>query len=343
MQFLAAKKSVLILAVMTAPAWGAVIDEMKGAPMGGAPGAPMGGAPMGGGSPLGAGENRAMRTAVSLNAIQAAFDNSDPRESIKRFTYTPSETFKLRLREYMSTVVILPKGEAVDAFDLGDKENFEFIPFSPKEKNKKAADEGDRLDNVFRIRPKYAGADTNLTVIGRSGRVYSFYLRSDSVQSPHIPYSVVYVEDRFGSMANAAGAAGVGSISDDLSKDKPAPEGIPIGQEKMTGEEAAAMAEYLRSLPVVDPKAIRLNAYKIVDGDTALAPLMVFDDGYWTYFKFTNDKNLDKAKVPTVYRVVDGYDTPANIRVEGGTIIAETTGNGWTLKSGEAHLCIRAK
>lgn len=334
MQNLAAKFSVLALLASTG-AHAAIIDETSG------PGVGAGGLPAaGGGAPIGAGADRSMRTAVSLNAIQQAFDESDPRDNVVVFKYDRATIYKLRLREFMTTTVVLPKGEAISGFSLGDDTNFTFIPYASDKKGSGKADKKggtDNLENIFSIRPTYPGADTSLTIIGRSGRLYSFYLRADSVKSKHMPIFTAHIEDKGGALPlveadPAAPAADDGAMGD---------LGPP---EKMTGEDAAAEAEYLRSLPLVDPSQINLNKYKLAGGDKSLAPVRVFDDGYWTYFKLSEDKNLDKVKVPAVYRVVDGYDTPVNVRVEGGTLIAETLSKGgWTLRSGEAHLCIRAK
>ena len=331
---LAAKICAALL--VSGSAFGAVIDETPNMPAG--PGNPGMGGMMGGGS-LGAGENRAMRTAVSLQAVQAAFDQSDPRANVERFAFDPNMTYKLRLREFMGTTVVLPVGEQIDGFNLGDSGNFTFTPYA-KEQGKGKNNEPDRLSNIFSITPKYPGADTSLVIFGKSGRIYSFYLRADSVKSPHLPHLVVYITDTVSSLANGTAAAVPGQAA-------PAgPAAIPevaAGGDPATGEESADMAEYLRSLPLVDPKSIHLNAYKIVDGDKALAPVRVFDDGYWTYFQLSKEGNLDKAKVPAIYRVVDGVDTPVNIRVEGGTVIAETMSKAWTIRAGEAHLCVRAR
>lgn len=328
MQSLAAKVSVLATLLVFGGARAAIIDETgAGAAPAGAPGAPATTAPGG------AGDNHAMRTAVSLNAIQKAFDDSDPRENVVMFKYDRGTIYKLRLREFMSTTVVLPKGEAIDAYNLGDDKNFTFIPYGGKDKKA----DSDKLENVFSIKATYPGADTSLTVMGRSGRFYSFYMRVDSIKSAYMPIFTAFIEDSIPGMVPVAKAA------PDTS-DETTPASVATTKPvKMTGEEAASEAEYLRSLPMVDSANIRLDGYKIAGGDKNLAPVKIFDNGYWTYFKLSDAANLDKVKVPTVYRVVDGYDTPVNVRVEGGTLIAETVSKAWTLRSGEAHLCIRAK
>lgn len=329
MQSFAAKLSVMALLVSGTAHGAGVIEETGRGPVAGA----MGGAVA---APLGVGENRPMRTSVSLNVIQAAFDKSDPRDNIQIFKFDRGTIYKLRQREFMSTTVVLPPGESIAAYNLPDKENFTFTQYAGKDR-KKADPDG--LENVFSVQPKYPGADTNLTIFGRSGRIYNFYLRVDSVKSEFMPVFTAYIEDADATPARIGKGSAVGADKGDL----PASGEAVAKPAAMTGEDAAAEAEYLRSLPLVDPSKINIDGYKIAGGDKALAPVKIFDDGYWTYFKLSNDKNLDKSKVPAIYRVVDGYDTPVNTRVEGGTIIAETMSKGWTLRAGEAHLCIRAK
>lgn len=328
MRSLATTVSLLAL-VAAGAAHAGIIDETAHA----APGAMAPGA-----AGPAAADNRPMRTSVSLGTVQAAFNDSDPRANVRVFRYSRDMTYKIRQREFADTTVVLPKGESIAGFTLPDNENFTFIPYAGKDQTKA---DPDGLENVFTVRPKHPGGDTNLTIIGRSGRLYPFYLRVDSVKSEHMPMFVVYIEDGPDEVTRP-GAAAV-SHAKPIDGAKPEPTPARGAKPKMTGEEAAAEAEYLRSLPEVDPSKINLDGYRVAGGDKALAPVKVFDNGYWTYFQLSKEGNLDKARVPAIYRVVDGYDTPVNTRIEGGTIIAETTSKGWTLRSGEAHLCIRAK
>lgn len=284
----------LVFFLMSVNVTAEIIDEVSDAPSGVSAG------------------NEAMRLQVGLNAVQKAFDNSDPRDSVIRYKYDAATTYKLRLREYMSTLIVLPKGETVAGFTLGDSANFTFSPLS---KNGLSVS---GVDNVVTIYADRAGADTNLSIVGLTGSVYSFYLRNDSVTSAFIPTLVAYIDNQnFVSPDNDSGL-----------KDK---EGNSISKED---------ADYLHSLPLIDPTQINY-AYQVLAGDQTLKPMRIFDDGFWTYFQFDSD-NLDKVKrLPAIYRVVDGYDNPVNTRIVKGTIIAETTNTGWTLRNGAAHLCIK--
>lgn len=271
--------------------------------------------------------DRNMRDSVSLSAIQEAFDNSDPRETVKEFPYDPSVTYKLRLREFMDTTVVLPPGEEIVAFSLADSKTFEFHPYTAP-----AGRDGSRaeLRNMFRVLGKYPGADTNLTVVGRSSRLYSFYLRVDSVKSKFVPILV----------ARITGTPVPTIAEDEQPASQPAVEaaGNPVPRD---GLEAAKELDYLRSLDIPSVRDIH-HAY-VMSGEKELAPTRVFDDGVWTYFKFS-EENLDRVKrLPALYRVVDGVDSPVNTRIVKGTLIAETTSAAWTLRNGDAHLCVQRR
>lgn len=266
--------------------------------------------------------NRPMRDDANLQAVQTAFDKSDPRANIKRHPYDSNITYKIRLREFMGSTIVLPEGEKIAGYSLFDSHNFTFVPLSSK---------NPALTNVFDVYAKFHGADTNLTVHGDSGNIYSFYLRVDSVESKFMPSLVTYIDDP--------------AISA-LQKEKAE---IEAARKKALSAEAeekkkeAEKNDYLKDVPSkVDSAKLDFN-YKIKSGNEKIAPIRVYDDGYFTFFQF-GENNLDSVKtLPTVYRVVDGYDTPVNTRISGGKIIAETLSKKWTLRAGSAHLCIWKK
>jgi len=252
------------------------------------------------------GADRPMVSA-NLHMVQKAFDTSRPKDNTIHFKYSQDATYKLRLREFMNTTIVLPKGEVIKSYSLGEDTNFTFVPLSKDDST---------LTNLAQVFATYPGADTNLTIVGKTGRVYSFYLRSDSVKSPHLPDLLAYVDD-----------VNFQHVTDG-----------PVSPVKQQEEDP----EYLRQLGLVDPATIQYD-YKFVNGDMDLAPVRVFSDGHMTYFQFADD-NLDSVqRLPTIYRVVDGYDTPVNTRIVGGTVIADTVSDKWTLRNGEAHLCVWKK
>jgi ComB9 competence protein len=260
-------------------------------------------------------------TRISLNAVQEAFDQAPPNGSVMTVRYDRNVTYKLRIREMMQSLIALPAGETIKDYVLGDKFNFSFDPLPDRQR--------------ARIGGKYPGADTNLIVVSDTGKVYSFYVRIDSVKSPYLPTLVLYIEDGRGP------ALPVAAVLAAAKDEKPAAE-VTKATDKAPMEAAKADdGEYLRSLKLADVAS--LNFLYDTSGDNSLAPLRIFDDGHWTYFQYGNG-NLDGVQqLPTVYKVVEGFDTPVNTRVVAGTLVAEAVGGGWTLRSGSQHLCVRKK
>ena len=79
---------------------------------------------------------------------------------------------------------------------------------------------------------------------------------------------------------------------------------------------------------------------KKVVNDEKLGIEAIFSDDKATYFKF----NLQKSRTfPVVYRVIDGYDNPASTEISGEYIIAKIIHDGFTLRLGKKHSCIRNK
>lgn len=253
----------------------------------------------------------------NLGKVQKAFDTSDPRGNVQFLRYDPSMSYKLRVREFMTTTIVLPTAEQISGFVIGDQKNFEFTPLQKQ-----------GLPNIATLHPVYPGADTNLTIIGVSGNLYNFYVRADSTDSRELPAFTVYIED--GLIDKKLRQQGIATTS----VEHTAPDASPVG--RLPGE-------YLKSLALVEPDKLNF-AYEYVKTrqNQRIKPLSVFDDGHWTYFRFSDSGNLDSvASLPAVYAVIDGYDTPVNTRVVNGTLIAETVGTGWTLRAGETYLCLR--
>lgn len=90
-----------------------------------------------------------------------------------------------------------------------------------------------------------------------------------------------------------------------------------------------------------DPMAIdmgRVNIDYSTSGENLAIQLRrAFDDGQFTYFQF--EKN---AEIPSVYTVgPDGTESIVNTRREGGYLVVERTAGRFTLRNGEAYLCVQ--
>lgn len=244
-----------------------------------------------------------------LKSVQKAFNKSGMHENVSVYKYEDENTYKVRLRTAIETMFVLPQDEKIISYSLGDSLIFKYKPIIVKSY---------QTENLFTVRPQTAGADTNLIVVGASGKIYKFYLRADNHDSPFLPIFAIYISKD-------------GKI--------PTPKSLKTEFENLNvdSEQKTKLSHFLTDK--VDMKSANFS-YSSLSGSDDIKPETVFDDGRFTYFYFKR-KDGEVNNLPVVYRVVDDYDTPVNSRVEGDFIIAETLSKRWTLRSGTAHHCIK--
>ena len=256
----------------------------------------------------------------SLGAIQQAFDQSTEEAGVYKVTYSQQTLIKLRLREFMTTIVVLPSWEEIVDIIVGDKSTFEA---SKKE------------SHIFLLKPKdFIGADSNITVLGWSGLVYTFYVRSEGYNSVNLPDLRVHVHVpgdiplQFPSQSTSQNGM---SWKEDFDKRGENPS---LQQDRPPH----SIKDYPQTLP---PKMDRLNFKWSMTGDQTIAPRQVFSDGVRTWFNFDDGagSKIEEKDLPVISRVLDGVDTPINTRIEGNLIVAETTGI-FTLKTGNRITCV---
>lgn len=268
-----------------------------------------------------------LRRDFDLRQTQKAFNNSDPKENIKTYTHDSKRIYKLKLRLHINTMIYLPKGEEILAYSLGDNEAFQVNTFQ------------DTIPNLVNVKSLYSGVDSNLLVVTKSGRNYSFYLRSYSVKSHELPDFIVYIRSPK-EVATFQFTDEKINKEFDLSNPTIAPDRKSKAYQKRLEllKDLQKDVDYLKELE--DPYEININ-YKIY-GDKEIAPFGVYDDGKWTYFDFRKD--FVSNRLPVIYKVVDQYDSIVNSRVENGFLITESLSpEGWTLKNGGKTICIRPK
>lgn len=263
----------------------------------------------------------------SLNATQKAFDNSLEKDNTRVVPYNPLSTVKIRVREFMSTLIILPVGDRIKHAKLADDTNFVFQPMG--EENGLAL--GDELPNSGTVEVLLPGADTSLHIIGTSGNVYTFYVRGDTWDSPFSPTLKVILKDE--------------KLSAKLDAEKRRAQAkAEIEKRKVADEiKKASMSDgtpdYLEEA-AFNPANLNFG-YRLKGGDESLRPFMVFDDGDFTYFRFAKESSVSGVNsFPAVYRVADGSDIPTNVTPMGSMLRVESVDNKWTLRLGDAYLCI---
>ncbi|MGL2612029.1 TrbG/VirB9 family P-type conjugative transfer protein [Helicobacter pylori] len=129
-----------------------------------------------------------LKPMTNFNAIQNNFfaKNSSIKDNAHFIHYTIGDTFNIRLRYAMTTTFIFD--EPIAQVVLGDD-----IGFSTKMLGE---DKEHLISNILLIKPLQIGVDSNLTIIGKSGKVYSFYVFSTTYTSSKNPALMVYVSSK---------------------------------------------------------------------------------------------------------------------------------------------------
>lgn len=276
---------------------------------------------------------------TNLRAVQEAFDKSNPNENVVYFDYKPEITYKLRTRVGIRTLIHLEQGESIKSYLVGNPKIFDVESISDKEYTRGF------VPNLITVKPIYPGADTNLTIITESGRIYNFYLRSDPIDSETVPLFTVYVsfsvKDKIQEYVDITEKKELFNLIKP-EKVKPIQVINSKNNHKKTSKifkiEGAEDIDYLSTLEQTD----NINPLYRIYGHEDIQPFAVYDDGNFTYFDYRH--RLPSDRLPVIYKVVDGYDTVTNFRQEKGFLIAESiSAEGWTLKNGKLYVCVKPR
>lgn len=245
---------------------------------------------------------------VPLGQIQEAWTAAEPNAGVYSVNFEPNHIIRLKSRAYATTTIVLPEWEIIEDISIGDNELF----LSEK-----------KTKNIASVMPKGEGCDTTLTIIGKSGNVYAFYVRAEGVHSKNIPDILVHVQGLFPKKR----ASFVQNKKDSN-----------LG-ELILGNSPNASSDYIKQVPFASENiTFEFEMSAKDDASISIAPQKVYSDGIWTWLDY--GVTWDKITLPAVYRIVDEVDTPVNTRVKDSKIIVHGTGP-LTLKSGQKVVCIR--
>lgn len=283
---------------------------------------------------------KATNKMMFLDAVQKKFwsPSRKPSDNTLNIKFVAGETHKIRTRANMTTTIILD-GDKIASVIIGDSVGFEM-----KELGTSKYD----LSNILTIKPKLIGIDTNLTIIGESGNIYSFYVFSTDHNNRRNPAFLVFVseirkidkikvenlEEKAKKEQEKAFKKLIGNDTSDSIEEETEKE-IIIGDKinKITIKKDEIKRVYMQFPKTkwgVESKAsVKLKAKDI------------FHDKKWTYFKF--DRELATSKFPAIFRVIDGYDNPMNSRIVGNYLIVETIADKWTMRIGDEWVCVRTR
>lgn len=298
---------------------------------------------------------KATNKMMFLDAVQKKFwsPSRKPSDNTLNIKFVAGETHKIRTRANMTTTIILD-GDKIASVIIGDSVGFEM-----KELGTSKYD----LSNILTIKPKLIGIDTNLTIIGESGNIYSFYVFSTDHKNRRNPAFLVFVseirkidkikvenlEEKAKKEQEKAFKKLIGNDSN--SSDEKEIEGIPANPNDSIEEETdkeIIIGDKINKIKIKKNEIKRVytqypkkNRGVVSKAAVKLQAKDIFHDKKWTYFKF--DRELATSKFPAIFRVIDGYDNPMNSRVVGNYLIVETIADKWTIRIGNEWVCVRSE
>jgi len=266
--------------------------------------------------------------------VQDAWDNPNAnmasgslKPGYAQLAWDAGTVLPVKLRNGMVTMVNLPRGEQMEDAVVGNEGYFDI-----------QGDKGGRTLYITPM-PDNMGSDTNLIVTGKSGNVYTFYLRSEPSNASEITYSQVdVVLDGNARLPMAgAGTASTGGSMNSIFQKSQAKSGT-IG---VDGEDY----DWIKTMKI-DPSEFRFDLDIFVPNpdDYVIAPERVWRDRVFTYIDF-GDKVISMTQRPVVSLLVEGGESPVGFRTDGQDgrlLIVEAVGD-MVLRSGQRIVCIKKR
>ena len=236
---------------------------------------------------------------------QVAWDNPNAnmaagssQPGYANLTWSKGTVLPIKTRSGMATLVTLPNGETIEDIMRGDETLFDI--------------QTSKGSHTMYIQPSSGnnGSDTNLIVTGKSGNIYTFYLRAYPVNSSEIAYSQVDI-----SLGNGGAVSG--------SAMAPAPSGkmgSVFAKQSSSASTIGVDGEdygWIKTMKI-DPSEFRFDLDIFVPNpdDYVIAPERVWRDRIFTYIDF-GDKVISMTQRPVVSLLVEGGESPVSFRTDG--------------------------
>ena len=216
---------------------------------------------------------------------------------------------RLRARVRHTTVIVLPAGENILDFVVGDSEYWHLTGAA----------------NVAFLKPLSQGAATNIALVCESGRIYSFLVAEESDGPPHLVVRVEAGAEQTGLSGGSSGRPAFVARSEVAAYQQMAAEAAEAARRAQEEAESRAASE-IEAFRAGYPARLAFE-YRL-DGDAADRPFLVeamWHDGEFTYLRSRAQES------PALYELRDGE--PALVAydlTEDGLYIARhVLGDGW--------------
>lgn len=168
------------------------------------------------------------------------------------------------------------------------------------------------MPNAIAIKPLLIGIDTSLTIFTKDKKIHTFYVFSTDYKNTNDPALVIYIKDKETKQ-------------------------ILEAKKKEDNTNYFLIKDGIAEVKVKKDEIYRHYSQKAKKTSQWLISEEIFNDKKFTYFRYSKDK---MPNIPTIYQVIDKQDSPVETRVIGDYLIAETTANKFTIKSGDSYVCV---
>ncbi len=219
-----------------------------------------------------------------------------------QFVYDADNTYLVLAKPKAVTHIQFASDEVIQSVAAGDTANWELTPT----KNRK---------NLF-VKPKFDDQETSMTIL-TDQRTYQFVLRSTGDgRKWYQRVNWLYGTDLVVTMEG--------------DPTLPAPAGE---QRALPGADSALRHASADAIEGLKPEALRFS-YEI-RGDAPFRPVVVFDDGRFTYFKLPSNVQ----ELPALFAVIDGTEySLVNFEVKGQYLVAQRLLQSAVLKLGRSEV-----
>lgn len=247
-----------------------------------------------------------------------------------RYLYNPANVFPIRTRESMITTIKLPEEEELLQAFTGDDQGFQV---------------GIPTPNSIAIKALYPGVDTNLVAYTKSGKIFTFYVRSEGYNSK---IASDFLVDVVMPGANAVEGRALTSESQAAQADKSFAQTAervrdPYGTLPLDHRERyREYADWTDFNPGTVVEDLGVYVPKKESGGTI--PYRVFHDDRFTYVDYGANAS-QMTEWPTPLLVVQGVEGPVGFRTAGpgGRMIVMEALGSFVLRNGQRMIIIKPR
>ena len=257
---------------------------------------------------------------------------SQKRPGYVRYIFDPQQSFPIRTREGMVTTIKLPDGEEIVQAFAGDEAGFQVGIPTPQ---------------TIVVKSLFPGVDTNLIAYTQSGKIYTFYMRSDGYNARDISDFLVEIVESGKPGAYSGSQMDVMTPEQLVAYDNENPASVAQRvRDPYATLPAASKSKYAEYAEWTDfsPGTISedLSVFVPVDQAGGTIPYRVFRDDRFTYIDYGANA-AQMTEWPTPLIVIQGVEGPVGSRTAGpgGRLIVIEALGSFVLRNGQRMIIVK--